>query len=99
MVIDNNNPNLHRARLDATKAATQSVRSAEAAQTTPQPASPANTDSVNLSGTAKNLSRLESQIRGADISQPQKLAALKAAIDSGAYQVDAEAIAQKMLDE
>ena len=54
-------------------------------------------DSVQLSDQAKSLNKLEDNIASAPSVNDEKVAALRAAIADGSYQINAESIAEKML--
>ncbi len=54
--------------------------------------------SVKISSTAQNLHQLEAQIKAAPDVDSDKVNALRAAIADGSYQVNAESVADKMLD-
>lgn len=53
---------------------------------------------VNLSSEAQILAQLEAQVKQAPDVDAERVASIKAAIDSGTYQFDAERVAQRMLD-
>lgn len=55
-------------------------------------------DSVSLSDTAKAISQIESSLKNAPDVDLDKVEAIRARIESGDYQVNAENMAQKMLD-
>ncbi len=54
--------------------------------------------SVKLSNTAQNLNQLEAQIKAAPDVDSDKVSALRAAIADGSYQVNAESVADKLLN-
>lgn len=54
-------------------------------------------DSVQLSDQAHSLKRLEDNIAAAPAVNDDKVAALRAAIADGSYQINADSIAEKML--
>ena len=54
---------------------------------------------VSISAEASRLSQLEAKIHAADDVDSQRVAEIKSAISEGTYQVDAEAIASKLLDQ
>jgi negative regulator of flagellin synthesis FlgM len=54
-------------------------------------------DSVSLSSAAKNLAKIESELRSLPDIDQSKVDAIKARVDSGEYQVDSQNLAQKML--
>ena len=53
---------------------------------------------VKLSATAQNLNQLEAQIKAAPDVDSDKVGALRAAIADGSYQVNAESVADKLLN-
>ncbi|MFB9887654.1 flagellar biosynthesis anti-sigma factor FlgM [Balneatrix alpica] len=58
---------------------------------------PAKEDKVELSSTAKSLQSIEERLRGMPDVNEDKVAAIKAALADGSYQVDSQRLAQKML--
>lgn len=56
-------------------------------------------DSVSLSSEAHTMARLESAVNNAPDVDEARVASLKQAIENGTYQVDPQAIAEKMLAE
>ncbi len=54
---------------------------------------------VSISPEASRLSQLEAKIHAAEDVDSQRVAEIKSAISEGSYQVDAEAIAGKLLDQ
>ena len=66
------------------------------------PSSPSNVakgDKVNLSAGAQELQSAREAIRNMDDVDHEKVARIKAQIEAGTYKVDAENVAQKMLEE
>lgn len=61
------------------------------------PAAPASVDTVKLSDTARTLQSAEHDIQSQPEIDNDRVAALRAAIDDGSYQVDSEKVAGKML--
>jgi negative regulator of flagellin synthesis FlgM len=57
----------------------------------------ATADTVSLTSSAQLLKRLEEILAAAPASDAKRIAALKAAIDSGTYAVDASAIAERLI--
>lgn len=55
-------------------------------------------DSVSLSDTAKTISQIESSLKNAPDVDLDKVEAIRARIESGEYQANADNMAQKMLD-
>ncbi len=55
-------------------------------------------DSVNLSSEAQVLAQLEAQVKSTPDVDAERVATIKAAIDSGTYEFNAERVAQRMLD-
>ena len=98
MVIDSNHitgAGASRGRASTTAA---TAASSPAAPTTPN--SPAKTaDSVQLSSQAQTMSRIESGIKSSPDVDSAKVEAIKTAIAEGRFEINAEAIADKMLNQ
>lgn len=56
-------------------------------------------DSVSLSSEAQSIAKLEQAVAAEPSMDTDRIRSLKSALHSGNYRVDAEAIAQKMLDQ
>ena len=101
MAIDFNgfNPNQHTQQARNKEASNQGqTQSATQGNTAAPSTAPASTgENVTLSSKAQGLSNLEQQIKSSDGVDSDKVARLKAAVDSGTYNVDADNLAQKML--
>jgi len=54
-------------------------------------------DTVSLTSSAQLLQKLEEILAAAPASDTKRIAALKEAIDSGAYEIDAATIAERLL--
>lgn len=54
---------------------------------------------VSISPEASRLNQLESKIHAADDVDSQRVADIKRSIDEGSYQINAESIAGKLLDQ
>lgn len=54
-------------------------------------------DTLRLTDAAQTLSRLEAQVKSAPDVDSRRVEQLRAAIESGSYKVDADAIAAKLL--
>ena len=85
------------------QAATQrsSVQNGQAsnnAQTTQTTNTTDTANKVNLTNTAEKLKALEKQLSEEAPVDEQKIANVRAALESGNYQVDPEKVAEKMLD-
>ena len=96
MVIDSNtgihsSGGGHKARID--------TGSNEPAKKTDTADSTGSKPDVSLSPQAQQIGRLESSIHAAPDVDSDKVAALRQAIADGSYQIDAESIAQRMLDQ
>lgn len=63
------------------------------------PASSAGSDSVSLSNAGQSLSRLEASVANVPDVNAAKVAEIKASIAQGSYQVNAHALAGKMLEQ
>jgi len=55
------------------------------------------TDTVSLTSSAQLLQKLEEILAAAPASDTKRIAALKEAIDSGAYEIDAATIADRLI--
>lgn len=60
-------------------------------------ASASGNDSVTFTHTAKHLQQLEQQVAGLPVVDQQKVDAIRAAIESGSFSIDAGRIADKMI--
>lgn len=69
----------------------------EPAENSSAPASQANTDKVTLTQAFTQVSHLEQKAMSVDIDNSARIAELKSAIQDGSYQVDAERIADKLM--
>lgn len=56
------------------------------------------TDKVSLTATATQLQSLQQEIAALPVVDEQKVAALRAAIEDGSYQVDSQKLARNMID-
>ncbi len=65
-----------------------------------KPAAPAasKSDTVTLTQSSTRIRALESQLASVDISNTSKVQAVKAALDSGQFAVDAEVVADRLID-
>jgi len=54
-------------------------------------------ETVQLTASARLLGKLEEAIRAVPVVDAERVAALRDAIDSGSYEVDAHAVAERML--
>ncbi len=101
MVIDTNAGGVGKNRLNVPAHAGGKVTSpsqeAQSAATSGRSTTP--NDSVSLSGAAKAMSRLESNIAQTPDINRAKVDAIKQSIDSGGYQPDPNHIADKMLSD
>ena len=55
------------------------------------------TESVHITGSAKQLAVLEQMLKEQPVVNEARVATLRAAIESGSYQVDASRVADKLL--
>lgn len=97
MVIDFNgvNPNQQ-----AAQRARNEAQAKDAAQT-PASTSPATTnrgETVSVSNNAKSLQQLEESVKQLPDVDSEKVAKLKAAVENGSYSVNADKLAQNMLE-
>lgn len=58
----------------------------------------AGTDKISLTTTATQLQSLQQEIAALPVVDEQKVAALRAAIEDGSYQVDSQKLARNMID-
>ncbi|WP_019605469.1 flagellar biosynthesis anti-sigma factor FlgM [Teredinibacter turnerae] len=99
MVIDtgnNLNPASGAASGSAKARATPTGRNAPAAEYSPAPAAQ---DSVSLSPQGQTLAKLSTELSQSPDVDQDKVAAVRTALAEGRYQVDAQAIAGKMLEQ
>lgn len=99
MVIDPNNINGTGAGARAKLANTERAQGQKTAHSASSPASAeSNTsDSVSLSAQAQSLGKLEAAIASVADVDAEKVEAVRAALQSGQYRIDVEAIAEKIL--
>lgn len=106
MSIDINNIGSNRPentrRQDVNRETAESNRARSNDSNTEPRQSEANTqargENVSLSDAAKQLAQLESSIKDLPEVDASRVAQIKAKLDSGEYQVNAQNMAQKMLD-
>lgn len=97
MAIDFNSSSAQQALLARDKITTQKTTgTSETSQVATT--APVRQDTVELSDTARALKAADEQIANTPDIDSEKVARLKAAIEDGSYQVDAERVAGKMLD-
>lgn len=97
MAIDLNSSFSQQAMSAREKVSTQR-NNGGAAPATNAPAKPIQKDTVELSDTVKVMQAADAKIANTPDINSERVASLKAAIDSGSYKVDAESIAGKMMD-
>ena len=97
MAIDLNSSFSQQAMSAREKVSTQR-NNGGAAPTTNAPAKTIQKDTVELSDTVKVMQAADAKIANTPDINSERVASLKAAIDSGSYKVDAESIAGKMMD-
>ncbi|NWO08068.1 MAG: flagellar biosynthesis anti-sigma factor FlgM [Alteromonadaceae bacterium] len=84
-------------RTTADKSSNQNAQAAGSEQNKAQ--SPAaRGENVNLSNQAKNLNQLEQKLGEYPEMDDDRISQIRAALEDGSYKVDAEKLAQKMLD-
>lgn len=78
---------------------TESVNSPgkESTENSSAPASQVNTDKVTLTQVFVQVSNLEQKALSVDIDNSARIAELKSAIQDGSYKVDAERVADKLM--
>lgn len=64
---------------------------------TPPSSDASQVDSVNLTDTGRQLSRLESQIRDLPVVDAKRVDAVRESVNDGTYTVDNQAVAHKLL--
>ncbi len=69
----------------------------DASASTPAAASPQSADQVTLTASARSLQKIEEAIAAAPAVDAAKVAAVKQALGSGTYQIDAGRVADKLL--
>lgn len=85
-------------RTTADKASgTEAPKQAGAEQARSQ-ASSARGENVNLSSQAKNLKQLEQKLGEYPEMDDERIEQIRSALENGSYKIDAEKLAQKMLD-
>ena len=62
------------------------------------PAPPGGADSVEIGAATTTLRMAEEALETVDIADAAKIAAVKSALDAGTFQVDAEVVADKLID-
>lgn len=63
-----------------------------------RPASPGSADRVEIGAATTTLRMAEEALEAIDVADAAKIAAVKSALDSGTFQVDAEVVADKLID-
>lgn len=97
MAIDLNSSFSQQAMSAREKVSTQR-NNGGAASVTNTPARQIQKDTVELSDTVKVMQAADAKIANTPDINSERVASLKAAIDSGSYKVDAERVAEKMID-
>ncbi len=98
MVINTNNNGVGNTPANLRSKASSSP--AEPQTNTPKPDAPAAArDNVSLSQEAKTLTRLEASINATPDVDSDRVAAIKQAIADGSFSIDAESIANRMLEQ
>ncbi len=82
-------------KVDETR--TTSKVTADTAAPAQAPAAPSSGDTVNLTNSAKLLERLDKSLASLPAVDAERVAEIKSAIESGNYQIDADAIAEAMI--
>lgn len=75
----------------------QTKETTSSAAETGKPASSAATDKVTLTQNLSQVADLEQKAQGVSADNAERIAALKAAINDGSYQVDSQKVAEKFL--
>ncbi|RVU30235.1 MULTISPECIES: flagellar biosynthesis anti-sigma factor FlgM [Neptunomonas] len=97
MVIDLNSSASQTAISARDKVSTQKGNGGAAARTDAAPAKSAPRDTVQLSDTAKALKSIDAKLSNTPEVNSEKVARIKAAIEDGSYNVDAQRVAEKIL--
>jgi len=84
-------------RTTADKTANQGTQNTSGEQNKAQTPA-ARGENVNLSSQAKNLNQLEQKLGDYPEMDDDRIAQIRSALEDGSYKVDAEKLAQKMLD-
>lgn len=63
-----------------------------------RPASPSGADRVEIGATSTTLRMAEEALEAVEVADTGKVAAVKSALDTGTFQVDAEVVADKLID-
>lgn len=98
MVIDPNNISTT-ANAKNKLTSSERVPASKAKEAPSQSAPHSNGDSVSLSSQAQSLGKLEAAVSDASSVDSEKVAAVKSALQSGRYSVNADTVAQNMLDQ
>lgn len=98
MVIDLTGSSSQQALAARDKVSTQKSSGEAAPVVTNAPAKQAPKDTVELSKEAKAIASAKSSIADSPDVDSDKVSRLKAAIESGSYQVDSQKVAQKMFN-
>ena len=94
MKISNQNSNLVNQTYGKNQAPVSSSKDIKNAEKIPE--STRNIDSVSLSSATKDLQRIEQSMGAESPERAERVATLKATVESGNYKVDPEAVAERM---
>ncbi|ARU57452.1 anti-sigma-28 factor FlgM [Oleiphilus messinensis] len=97
MVIDFNGVNPNQQAAQRARNETQAKDAAQSPASTP-PAQANRGETVSVSNNAKSLQQLEESVKQLPDVDSEKVAKLKAAVEDGSYSVNADKLAQKMLE-
>ncbi len=81
-----------------TLTAATKVSSAKGKSTGKAPASSAGSDSLTLTESSTRIRSLESQLASVDVADAGKVESVKAALANGSFTVDAEVVADRLID-
>ncbi len=99
MVIDPSS-GYNKGGVNNTSAGSSKVKAPASPSTEANSPSPTNSDdSVSLSNKAQAMARLEAAVAEAPETNETKVAAIKQAVDNGSYEINAQSIANKMLEQ
>lgn len=100
MPIDTNNINGPSSGLSRGRSApSNSIGSSSATPVSTTESKKPNIDNVELSQQAQTISRIEAGIKGSPDIDMDKVEAIKAAIQEGRFEINADAIAEKMMSQ
>lgn len=97
MPIEINGHNLSQTGSAGESAKLRAVRGEDKAATQQQTGAAASTDTVQLTGTAALLQKLDAQIAAQPVVDVQRVEAIRQQIANGTYQIDPQRVADKLI--